>query len=79
MLTVLDQVEPLYLSLFMISGLVVLTRAMDDVRSADRTAAASLDYLGHCLRRRARLPSGMRFRTRSVSGCRCRWSSPSSR
>jgi hypothetical protein len=40
---VLDQVEPLYLSLFMISGLVVLTRAMDDVRSA--TARRQLRWI----------------------------------
>ena len=43
MLTVLDQIEPLYLSLFMISGLVVLTRAMDDVRSA--TARRQLRWI----------------------------------
>ena len=42
-LTVLDQVEPLYLSVFMIAGLVVLTRAMDRVRSA--TARRQLRWI----------------------------------
>ena len=42
-LTVLDQIEPLYLSLFMIAGLVVLTRAMDRVRSA--TARRQLRWI----------------------------------
>jgi two-component system NtrC family sensor kinase len=42
-LTQLDQIEPLYLSIFMISGLVVLTRAMDHVRSA--TARRQLRWI----------------------------------
>ncbi len=42
-LTYLDQVEPLYLSVFMIAGLVVLTRAMDRVRSA--TARRQLRWI----------------------------------
>ncbi len=42
-LTVLDQVEPLYLSVYMIVGLVVLTRAMDRVRSA--TARRQLRWI----------------------------------
>ena len=42
-LTVLDQIEPLYLSVFMIAGLVVLTRAMDRVRSA--TARRQLRWI----------------------------------
>jgi PAS domain S-box-containing protein len=42
-LTRLDQLEPLYLSLFMIAGLVVLTRAMDRVRSA--TARRQLRWI----------------------------------
>ena len=43
MLTLLDQIEPLYLSVFMIAGLVVLTRAMDRVRSA--TARRQLRWI----------------------------------
>ncbi|HKY23141.1 MAG TPA: ATP-binding protein [Vicinamibacterales bacterium] len=42
-LTLLDQLEPLYLSIFMIAGLVVLTRAMDRVRSA--TARRQLRWI----------------------------------
>ena len=42
-LTLLDQLEPLYLSVFMIAGLVVLTRAMDRVRSA--TARRQLRWI----------------------------------
>jgi two-component system NtrC family sensor kinase len=42
-LTVLDQIEPAYLSLYMIAGLVVLTRAMDRVRSA--TARRQLRWI----------------------------------
>ena len=42
-LTYLDQIEPLYLSVFMIAGLVVLTRAMDVVRSA--TARRQLRWI----------------------------------
>jgi hypothetical protein len=42
-LTVLDQIEPLYLSIFMIAGLVVLTRAMDRARSA--TARRQLRWI----------------------------------
>jgi len=42
-LTLIDQVEPLYLSIFMIVGLVVLTRAMDRVRSA--TARRQLRWI----------------------------------
>ena len=42
-LTLLDQIEPLYLSVFMIAGLVVLTRAMDRVRSA--TARRQLRWI----------------------------------
>ena len=42
-LTVLDQIEPLYLSVFMIAGLVVLTRAIDRVRSA--TARRQLRWI----------------------------------
>ena len=42
-LTVLDQLEPLYLSLFMTAGLVVLIRAMDRVRSA--TARRQLRWI----------------------------------
>ncbi len=42
-LTMLDWVEPLYLSVFMIVGLVVLTRAMDRVRSA--TARRQLRWI----------------------------------
>ena len=50
-LTLLDQIEPLYLSAFMIAGLVVLMRAMDRASVRHRAAAASLDYLGHRVRR----------------------------
>ncbi len=39
----IDQIEPLYLSVFMIVGLVVLTRAMDRVRSA--TARRQLRWI----------------------------------
>ena len=42
-LTLLDQLEPLYLSVFMIAGLVVLTVAMDRVRSA--TARRQLRWI----------------------------------
>ena len=42
-LTLLDQIEPLYLSAFMIAGLVVLTIAMDSVRSA--TARRQLRWI----------------------------------
>jgi two-component system, NtrC family, sensor kinase len=42
-LTLLDLIEPLYLSVFMIAGLVVLTRAMDGVRSA--TARRQLRWI----------------------------------
>src|SRR5687767_2878150 len=42
-LTQLDQIEPLYLSVFMFAGLVVLTRAMDHVRSA--TARRQLRWI----------------------------------
>ena len=42
-LTLLDQIEPLYLSVFMIAGLIVLTRAMDRVRSA--TARRQLRWI----------------------------------
>jgi PAS domain S-box-containing protein len=42
-LTILDQLEPLYLSAFMIAGLFVLTRAMDRVRSA--TARRQLRWI----------------------------------
>ena len=42
-LTLLDQFEPLYLSAFMIAGLVVLARAMDRVRSA--TARRQLRWI----------------------------------
>ncbi len=43
LLTIIDQIEPLYLSVFMIVGLVVLTRAMDRVRSA--TARRQLRWI----------------------------------
>jgi PAS domain S-box-containing protein len=43
LLTQLDQIEPLYLSVYMIVGLVVLTRAMDCVRSA--TARRQLRWI----------------------------------
>ena len=43
LLTLLDQFEPLYLSGFMIAGLVVLVRAMDRVRSA--TARRQLRWI----------------------------------
>jgi PAS domain S-box-containing protein len=42
-LTLIDQIEPLYLSVYMIAGLVVLTRAMDRVRSA--TARRQLRWI----------------------------------
>ncbi len=42
-LTLLDQLEPLYLSIFMIAGLAILTRAMDRVRSA--TARRQLRWI----------------------------------
>ena len=42
-LTALDQIEPLYLSAYMIAGLVVLMRAMDRVRSA--TARRQLRWI----------------------------------
>ncbi|MEO5740683.1 MAG: ATP-binding protein [Vicinamibacterales bacterium] len=42
-LAVLDQIGPTYLSVFMIAGLVVLTRAMDRVRSA--TARRQLRWI----------------------------------
>ena len=42
-LTLLDHLEPLYLSIFMIAGLVVLMRAMDSVRSA--TARRQLRWI----------------------------------
>ena len=42
-LTLLDQLEPLYLSVFMIAGLVALIRAMDRVRSA--TARRQLRWI----------------------------------
>jgi hypothetical protein len=42
-LTWLDQIEPLYLSLYMIAGLCILTRAMDRVRSA--TARRQLRWI----------------------------------
>jgi PAS domain S-box-containing protein len=43
LLTQIDQIEPLYLSVYMIVGLVVLTRAMDRVRSA--TARRQLRWI----------------------------------
>jgi two-component system, NtrC family, sensor kinase len=43
MLTLLDQLEPLYLSVFMIAGLVALTRAREWVRSA--TARRQLRWI----------------------------------
>jgi PAS domain S-box-containing protein len=43
LLTLLDQLHPLYLSAFMIAGLVVLRRAMDSVRSA--TARRQLRWI----------------------------------
>jgi PAS domain S-box-containing protein len=42
-LTLVDQLEPLYLSVFMIAGLIVLIRAMDTVRSA--TARRQLRWI----------------------------------
>ena len=42
-LTILDQLEPLYLSVFMIAGLIILTRAIDNVRSA--TARRQLRWI----------------------------------
>jgi PAS domain S-box-containing protein len=42
-LSVLDQLEPMYLSVYMIAGLVILTRAMDSVRSA--TARRQLRWI----------------------------------
>ena len=51
LLITLDQIEPLYLSVYMIAGLSVLTRAIGRVRSATGEAPASLDRMGHGVRR----------------------------
>ena len=72
-LTLLDQIEPLYLSVFMIAGLVVLTRAMDRVRSA--TARRQLRWIVWGTAFGAG-PSrwATPCPTRSVCPRRCRWS-----
>ncbi len=79
LLTVADQIEPLYLSLYMIAGWVVLLRARDRVRPRPRPAGSCDGSSGG--RRSASGPSrsATPCRMRSRCACRSRWSCRSSR
>ena len=72
-LETLDRVEFLYLAGCLIGGLAALARALTEVRSITGAAAAAVDCVGHCARRRAlrdRLRAAVRARRRSRH-CRC--------
>ena len=70
----LDRFEPLYLSVYLGAGLVVIARAFREVRTVTSQRPVALDCVGHRARAGCPSRSATLCRTRWGSCRRCRWS-----